>query len=122
MKGGLPRRGEAIPRTGVLFTEGGLVKQDHRHRKVGPNRADAEHGVSRELDLVVIHVLPCVRCPGREIAHVQDVAGAIFRGGVCAAAAAWIAARPGWQVTGITTSPIPGPQGNVEFLLGAVRD
>ena len=41
---------------------------------------------------------------------------------VCAAAAAWIGARPGWQVTGITTSPITGPQGNVEFLLGAVRD
>jgi hypothetical protein len=63
---------------GVLFTEGGLVKQDHRHRKVGPNIADAEHGVCQELDLVVIHVLPCVGFPGREISHVQDDAVAIF--------------------------------------------
>ena len=40
---------------------------------------------------------------------------------VCAAAAAWIAGR-GWTVAGIVTSPITGPEGNVEFLLGAVKD
>ncbi|WP_076072196.1 TlyA family RNA methyltransferase [Sphingomonas montana] len=39
---------------------------------------------------------------------------------VCAAAADWIAGR-GWTVTGIATSPITGPEGNVEFLLGAVK-
>ena len=37
---------------------------------------------------------------------------------VCAAAAEWIGAR-GWVVEGIETSPITGPEGNVEFLLGA---
>ena len=106
MKGGLPRRGEAIPRTGVLFTEGGLVKQDHGHRKVGPNRADAEHGVSRELDLVVIHVLPCVRCPGREITHVQDVVGTIVRGGVCAAAAAGVCAAAAAAVSAAAAAAV----------------
>ena len=40
---------------------------------------------------------------------------------VCAEVSDWIAAQPGWQVTGITTSPITGPEGNVEFLIGAVR-
>ncbi|MFD1949658.1 TlyA family RNA methyltransferase [Sphingomonas arantia] len=40
---------------------------------------------------------------------------------VCAAAADWIRAR-GWTVAGIATSPITGPEGNVEFLLGAVKD
>ncbi|HEX8447440.1 MAG TPA: TlyA family RNA methyltransferase [Sphingomonas sp.] len=39
---------------------------------------------------------------------------------VCAAAAAWIGTR-GWTVAGITTSPITGPEGNVEFLLGAIK-
>ncbi|GGE83556.1 TlyA family RNA methyltransferase [Sphingomonas prati] len=40
---------------------------------------------------------------------------------VCAAAADWIRAR-GWTVAGVATSPITGPEGNVEFLLGAVKD
>jgi 23S rRNA (cytidine1920-2'-O)/16S rRNA (cytidine1409-2'-O)-methyltransferase len=37
---------------------------------------------------------------------------------VCAAAAVWVEQR-GWRVAGITPSPITGPEGNVEFLLGA---
>jgi 23S rRNA (cytidine1920-2'-O)/16S rRNA (cytidine1409-2'-O)-methyltransferase len=37
---------------------------------------------------------------------------------VCAAAAAWLGGR-GWQVMGIVQSPITGPEGNVEFLIGA---
>ena len=39
---------------------------------------------------------------------------------VCAAAAAWVESR-GWSVAGVTPSPITGPEGNIEFLLGAVR-
>ena len=39
---------------------------------------------------------------------------------VCAGAAQWIASR-GWTVDGIATSPITGPEGNVEFLLAATR-
>ena len=38
---------------------------------------------------------------------------------VCDRIAAWLAARPGWQVLGVTESPITGPEGNVEFLIGA---
>jgi 23S rRNA (cytidine1920-2'-O)/16S rRNA (cytidine1409-2'-O)-methyltransferase len=40
---------------------------------------------------------------------------------VCDEAAAWVRSR-GWNVLGVETSPITGPEGNVEFLLGAVRD
>ncbi|MCW2390329.1 23S rRNA (cytidine1920-2'-O)/16S rRNA (cytidine1409-2'-O)-methyltransferase [Sphingobium sp. B1D7B] len=40
---------------------------------------------------------------------------------VCAEAEAWLAAQPGWQVTGLTTSPITGPEGNVEFLIAGAR-
>jgi 23S rRNA (cytidine1920-2'-O)/16S rRNA (cytidine1409-2'-O)-methyltransferase len=31
----------------------------------------------------------------------------------------WIATTPGWNVLGITQSPIKGPEGNIEFLIGA---
>lgn len=36
---------------------------------------------------------------------------------VCADVEAWLASLPGWHVLGITTSPITGPEGNVEFLI-----
>ena len=39
---------------------------------------------------------------------------------VCAEVEAWLAGL-GWQVQGIATSPITGPQGNVEFLIAARR-
>ncbi len=39
---------------------------------------------------------------------------------VCAEVAAWLEGK-GWQVLGVTRSPITGPEGNVEFLIGAVR-
>src|SRR5437773_8566438 len=39
---------------------------------------------------------------------------------VCAAAAEWMGGQ-GWTVRGITPSPITGPEGNVEFLLGAEK-
>jgi 23S rRNA (cytidine1920-2'-O)/16S rRNA (cytidine1409-2'-O)-methyltransferase len=39
---------------------------------------------------------------------------------VCDAAAAWLRGR-GWRVEGVTASPITGPEGNVEFLIGAQR-
>ena len=40
---------------------------------------------------------------------------------VCNDAAAWVESR-GWRVCGIERSPITGPEGNVEFLLGAIRE
>ncbi len=40
---------------------------------------------------------------------------------VCAEVADWIAGQ-GWAVAGTTPSPITGPEGNVEFLIAAVRE
>ncbi len=37
---------------------------------------------------------------------------------VCARIAAWLPAQ-GWPVLGVTPSPIQGPEGNIEFLIGA---
>ena len=39
---------------------------------------------------------------------------------VCEAAQAWVESQ-GWAVLGIVPSPITGPEGNVEFLLGATK-
>ncbi len=38
---------------------------------------------------------------------------------VCDAVVAWWASLPGWRVLGVEPSPITGPEGNREFLLGA---
>jgi 23S rRNA (cytidine1920-2'-O)/16S rRNA (cytidine1409-2'-O)-methyltransferase len=40
---------------------------------------------------------------------------------VCDDAAAWVRSR-GWRVCGVEPSPITGPEGNVEFLLGAIKE
>ncbi|HYI65222.1 MAG TPA: TlyA family RNA methyltransferase [Allosphingosinicella sp.] len=39
---------------------------------------------------------------------------------VCEGAATWLTGR-GWRVAGVTQSPITGPEGNVEFLIGAEK-
>jgi 23S rRNA (cytidine1920-2'-O)/16S rRNA (cytidine1409-2'-O)-methyltransferase len=40
---------------------------------------------------------------------------------VCREASDWVQSK-GWSVLGIERSPITGPEGNVEFLLGARRE
>ncbi len=40
---------------------------------------------------------------------------------VCAEIEAWLAGIPGWRVLGIEPSPLLGPAGNREFLIGAIR-
>lgn len=41
---------------------------------------------------------------------------------VCERIRVWLDNRPGWRVLDITQSPILGPEGNKEFLIGAVKD
>lgn len=40
---------------------------------------------------------------------------------VCDRIQSWLAAQPGWTVLGIAESPITGPEGNKEFLIGGRR-
>jgi 23S rRNA (cytidine1920-2'-O)/16S rRNA (cytidine1409-2'-O)-methyltransferase len=40
---------------------------------------------------------------------------------VCATIRDWLADVMGWRVIGLTESPILGPEGNREFLIGAER-
>lgn len=41
---------------------------------------------------------------------------------VCATIRAWLEGRPGCRVLGIAESPIRGPEGNVEFLIGGLYE
>jgi len=41
---------------------------------------------------------------------------------VCARIEAWVAGLDGWRVIGIDQSPITGAEGNIEFLIVALRD
>jgi 23S rRNA (cytidine1920-2'-O)/16S rRNA (cytidine1409-2'-O)-methyltransferase len=41
---------------------------------------------------------------------------------VCVKIETWWAGVPGWRVLGVERSPITGPEGNVEFLIGAVKE
>jgi len=45
----------------------------------------------------------------------------LVHGRVCAEVSEWVEAQ-GWTVLGVTKSPITGPEGNVEFLLGAKKN
>ena len=38
---------------------------------------------------------------------------------ICADISDWLSAQPGWRMLGVTESPITGPEGNKEFLIGA---
>jgi 23S rRNA (cytidine1920-2'-O)/16S rRNA (cytidine1409-2'-O)-methyltransferase len=40
---------------------------------------------------------------------------------VCKQASEWVQSH-GWRVLGVTESPITGPEGNIEFLLGATKN
>lgn len=40
---------------------------------------------------------------------------------VCERIEGWLAEQPGWQIIGLTESPIAGADGNVEFLIAARR-
>lgn len=43
----------------------------------------------------------------------------VLHAGVCQKMKDWLDAQPGWTVIGVTESPITGPEGNREFLIGA---
>jgi 23S rRNA (cytidine1920-2'-O)/16S rRNA (cytidine1409-2'-O)-methyltransferase len=57
--------------------------------------------------------------------HEVGPRGVVLDSGVRAAACerieAWWSKLPGWTVSGITESPITGPEGNHEYLIGAVK-
>ena len=69
---------------------------------------------------LVALVKPQFEAERHEIGKGGVVRDAEVHARVCAAAADWLEGR-GWRVVGVTPSPITGPEGNVEFLIGAEK-
>jgi len=71
------------------------------------------------------HVIALIK-PQFEVGKGRVGKGGVVRdpdlhGEVCTRIQGWLNALDGWSVLGLTESPIKGPEGNVEFLLGAVK-
>ena len=81
---------------------------------------DAALGLARPGARLVALVKPQFEVGREEIGKGGVVRDPAVHARVCDAAAQWIASR-GWAVVGIEQSPITGPEGNVEFLLGAIK-
>ncbi|NQV98685.1 MAG: TlyA family RNA methyltransferase [Rhodospirillales bacterium] len=69
------------------------------------------------------HLVALIK-PQFEVARHQVSEGGVVRDPalheqVCETTKRWINETPGWTVIGLTTSPIKGPEGNVEFLIAA---
>jgi 23S rRNA (cytidine1920-2'-O)/16S rRNA (cytidine1409-2'-O)-methyltransferase len=70
---------------------------------------------------LVALVKPQFEAGREEVGKGGVVRDALVHQRVCDEAAAWAESR-GWRVCGVERSPITGPEGNVEFLLGAVKE
>jgi 23S rRNA (cytidine1920-2'-O)/16S rRNA (cytidine1409-2'-O)-methyltransferase len=81
---------------------------------------EAALGLARPGAMLVALVKPQFEAGRGEVGKGGVVRDPLVHRRVCDEAAAWIASR-GWSVVGIETSPITGPEGNVEFLLGATK-
>lgn len=81
---------------------------------------DVPLGFAREGAHLVALVKPQFEAGRAEVGKGGVVRDAAVHQRVCDAAAAWVESR-GWRVLGVTPSPITGPEGNIEFLLGAVK-
>ena len=79
---------------------------------------DAALGFAKPGGRLLALVKPQFEAERGEIGKGGVVRDAAVHERVCEAAADWVRSR-GWEVEGLTTSPIKGPEGNVEFLLAA---
>ena len=87
-------------------------------------------GLAKVLDAALDLARPGARLVALVKPQFEAGRGEVGKGGVvrdtavhqrvCAEAAAWIDSK-GWRVIGVEQSPITGPEGNVEFLLGATK-
>lgn len=81
---------------------------------------DAALDVARPCATLVALIKPQFEAGRGEVGKGGVVRDPAVHERVCNESAEWVASR-GWNVLGITPSPITGPEGNVEFLLGAVK-
>ena len=81
---------------------------------------DAALDLARRGAMLVALVKPQFEAGREEVGKGGVVRDPAVHARVCDAAAAWVSSK-GWAVLGIAPSPITGPEGNVEFLLGAIK-
>lgn len=81
---------------------------------------DVPLGFARDGAHLVALVKPQFEAGRAEVGKGGVVRDPVVHERVCAEAAGWVQGK-GWRVLGLTPSPITGPEGNVEFLLGAVK-
>ena len=82
---------------------------------------DAALGLARPGAAILALVKPQFEASREEVGKGGVVRDPEVHRRVCDQAAAWVKSK-GWRVCGIEPSPITGPEGNVEFLLGAVKE
>ena len=70
--------------------------------------------------LLVALVKPQLEAQRHEVGKKGVVRDAAVHSRVCTAASEWITTM-GWRVDALLTSPITGPEGNIEFLLAATK-
>ncbi len=78
-------------------------------------------GLARPGAMLIALVKPQFEAGRKEVGKGGVVRDPFVHQRVCDQATEWVASQ-GWSVLGVTESPITGPEGNVEFLLGAVKD
>jgi 23S rRNA (cytidine1920-2'-O)/16S rRNA (cytidine1409-2'-O)-methyltransferase len=76
--------------------------------------------LAREGATLIALVKPQFEAGRGEVGKGGVVRDPLIHQRVCDEAAAWVTTQ-GWAVVGVETSPITGPEGNVEFLLGATK-
>jgi 23S rRNA (cytidine1920-2'-O)/16S rRNA (cytidine1409-2'-O)-methyltransferase len=81
---------------------------------------DAALDLARPGARLVALVKPQFEAGRDEVGKGGVVRDEAVRQRVCDEAADWVSSK-GWKVLGVERSPITGPEGNVEFLLGAVK-
>ena len=79
---------------------------------------DAALGLAKPGAKLVALVKPQFEAGRGEVGKGGVVRDPAIHSRVCSEVATWIESK-GWRVIGIESSPITGPEGNVEFLLGA---
>ena len=82
---------------------------------------DAAIDLARPGAALVVLVKPQFEAGRDEVGKGGVVRDSAVHHRVCEAAADWVRSK-GWLVLGIERSPITGPEGNVEFLLGAIKE
>lgn len=70
----------------------------------------------------IVLIKPQFEAGPKRVGHKGVVRDPAVHRDVCERVESWWRALPSWTVTGVTESPIAGPEGNREFLLGARRN